>query len=71
MIIFSLFSHGYHEVFAVTGHEHSAIYTKKFSIDPEALFHVWTIKVTTPKCDTFFSLVIWEGVVQNFYRQGN
>jgi hypothetical protein len=29
------------------------------------------IKVTTPKCDTCFSLVMWEGVVQKIYRQGD
>jgi hypothetical protein len=28
-------------------------------------------KVTTPKCDTCFSLGTWEGVVQNFYWQGH
>jgi hypothetical protein len=28
-------------------------------------------KVTTPKCDTCFSLVTWEGVVQKIYRQGD
>jgi hypothetical protein len=28
-------------------------------------------KVTTPKCDTCFSLVTWEGVVQKNYRQGD
>jgi hypothetical protein len=29
------------------------------------------IKVTIPKCDTYFSLVTWEEVVQKNYRQGN
>ena len=45
MNIFSLFSHGCYEVFAVIGHKLSAIYTKKLSLDSQALFHVWTIKV--------------------------
>jgi hypothetical protein len=66
MIIFSLFSHGCHEVFAVTSHELSAIYTKKFSIDPEALFHVWTIKVTTPKCDTVSVWLFGRGWYKKF-----
>jgi hypothetical protein len=28
-------------------------------------------KVSTPKFDTCFSLVTWEGVVQKFYRHGD
>jgi hypothetical protein len=28
-------------------------------------------KVTTPKCDTCFSLGTWEGVVQKNYWQGH
>jgi hypothetical protein len=38
---------------------------------------VWLIaiiyegKVSTPKSDTCFSLVTWEGVVQKIVRQGN
>jgi hypothetical protein len=30
-----------------------------------------TRKVSTPKSDTCFSLVTWEGVVQIIYRQGD
>jgi hypothetical protein len=57
---------------------HMSIFESPTKIEENCIFRsFWTkfiadsYKISTPKCDTCFSLGTWEGVVQIFYWQGH